>query len=130
MKKIVIFSIVFLFFACSEKENSKPKKEESLIEIKDGIYTEYYPGRKAIKFRGPQDSENRRHGKWVFLSPRGTELSVTCYNHGLKDGHTIVKYPNGILFYYGEYRDDIKVGIWKTYDQKGKLMEEKDFGGF
>lgn len=130
LAKIALFIFFgILVYSCNETpETPKEKQPESLIQIKNGVYTEYYPGRKAIKFQGAVDKNEQRQGKWVFYAENGLELSVTQYNHGKRDGHTIVKYPNGTLYYYGEYRNEVKVGVWKTYDQQGKLIEEKDFG--
>ncbi|MES2590225.1 MAG: hypothetical protein V4622_14710 [Bacteroidota bacterium] len=130
MKTILIFTLIFLTFACSEtEEKPKEKKIETLVEVKDGIFTEYYPGKKSIKFQGAQDGNGLRQGKWVFYAENGNELSITHFNHGMKDGHSIVKYPTGAMHYFGEYKNDVKVGIWKTYDAKSQLLEEKDFGG-
>jgi antitoxin component YwqK of YwqJK toxin-antitoxin module len=128
MKTLLFLSLIFVAFACQQEEEVKKKKFEDLVVIKDGVYTEYYPGKKNIKLQGGLNKENERHGRWVFYSEAKTELSVTHYNNGLKDGHSIVKYPNGTIFYYGEYRNDKKIGVWKTYDEKSKLVEEKDFG--
>jgi antitoxin component YwqK of YwqJK toxin-antitoxin module len=112
----------------NEEQTKETKKVENLVEIKDGIYTEWYPGKKQIKYRGGQDNEKRRHGVWTFYAETGTELSVTMYEHGLRTGHTVVKYPNGRLHYRGEYLNDKTVGVWTTYDEKGELISEKDFG--
>lgn len=130
MKQIVIFTLMALIVACSseEKKVKKDLKEEILVEVVDGMYTEWYPGKKQIKYRGGQDDVQRRHGVWTFFSENGNELSVTMYDHGLREGFTVVKYPNGALHYRGEYRKDKTVGVWTTYDEKGKLISEKDFG--
>lgn len=130
MKQIVIFTLMALIVACSseEKKVKKDLKEEILVEVVDGMYTEWYPGKKQIKYRGGQDDVQRRHGVWTFFSENGNELSVTMYDHGLREGFTVVKYPNGALHYRGEYRKDKTVGLWTTYDEKGKLISEKDFG--
>lgn len=130
MKQIVIFTLMALIVACSseEKKLKKDLKEEILVEVVDGMYTEWYPGKKQIKYRGGQDDVQRRHGVWTFFSENGNELSVTMYDHGLREGFTVVKYPNGALHYRGEYRKDKTVGLWTTYDEKGKLISEKDFG--
>jgi antitoxin component YwqK of YwqJK toxin-antitoxin module len=55
-------------------------------------------------------------------------LSFTIYENGKREGFTVVKYPSGGIHYTGEYKNDKSVGIWKTYDEKGKLVTEKDFG--
>jgi antitoxin component YwqK of YwqJK toxin-antitoxin module len=124
--------LIGLLFSCGNEEVEAPIKKkteiENLVEIKDGVYKEWYPGKKQIKYTGGQDEEKRRHGKWSFYSENGLELSVTMYMNGLKDGFTIVKYPNGALHYRGEYRKDTMVGIWTTYNEKGEKITEKDYG--
>ena len=117
MKILVLFCVIVLTVSCSSDEETKveAKKVENLIEYKDGIYTEFYPGRKKVKIRGAQDSNKIRDGKWVLLSPTGKEMSVTFFDNGLREGYTIVKYPNGIVHYVGEYLHNKQIGIWKFY---------------
>ena len=146
MKKIVfllatlflvsyISLVVLLFENYSEKtsENDSEKKsekipKEKLVEVKDGVFTEWYPGKKSIKFQGGQDELGNRDGKWTFYAENGTELSFTLYNHGKKEGFSLVKYPNGRIHYRGEYQNDKMIGLWSTYDEKGKLISEKEYG--
>ena len=52
---------------------------------------------------------------------------MTNYENGVKQGHSIVKYPNGGIHYKGEYKDDKPVGVWKTYDNAGKILSVKDY---
>jgi antitoxin component YwqK of YwqJK toxin-antitoxin module len=127
-KYIAFLSLTVWLFSCSEATPKQaPKKPQSLTQVVDGTFTEYYPGRQKIKFRGEQDAEGQRHGKWVFYAENGIELSITHYIHGVREGVTIVKYPNGTIHYVGEYSNDKEVGLWKTYDENQKLVEEKDF---
>ena len=67
MKKIVfLLATLFLISACEnnlEKKNEKIPKEK-LVEVKDGVFTEWYPGKKQIKFQGGQDELGKRDGKW------------------------------------------------------------------
>jgi antitoxin component YwqK of YwqJK toxin-antitoxin module len=131
--KFVFFLCAFLSLmnvSCSQKEVEKQdrsEKVEDLVDIKDGVFTEYYPGKEKVKFRGRQDENQKRHGRWVFYSQNGEELSISHYNHGEKHGHTVVKYPTGGIHYMGEYENNKQIGIWKTYDESGKLLEEKNF---
>ena len=128
MKVLIGAFILFsLLVSCKDKQVDKIAKKENLVEIKDGIYTEYYPGKKNKKFQGAQDEKSRRDGKWVFYSEKGDELSITFYSNGLKDGFTVVKYPNGRMHYRGEYRNDTIVGLWTTYDENGKITKEKNY---
>ena len=131
MKQFILFIITIILVSCSTEEateNKVPQKEEVLVEIKDGVYTEWYPGKQQVKYKGAQDDEGKRNGIWTYYSVNGLELSVTIYEHGLREGFTVVKYPNGRLHYRGEYHKDASVGVWTTYDEKGKLLSEKDFG--
>ena len=141
MKTIFIYALIGfgLLTSCKDApvEVTKDKKdkeaapsiqlEEDLVEIKGNIYTEYYPGKKAVKFRGEQDKDGFRNGVWLYYSEEGEELSMTNYEHGIKEGHSIVKYPNGSIHYTGTYKNDKPVGIWKTYDVSGKLATTKDY---
>ncbi|MEN9914548.1 MAG: hypothetical protein RL528_1303 [Bacteroidota bacterium] len=132
MKKIVfVFVTLFLIFGCentTDKKIDKKIKIENLVEVKDGVFTEWYPGKKSIKFQGGQDELGNRDGKWTFYAENGTELSFTLYDHGKKEGFSLVKYPNGRIHYRGEYQNDEMIGIWSTYDEKGNLITEKEYG--
>jgi antitoxin component YwqK of YwqJK toxin-antitoxin module len=128
MKHVLTAFIISSFLSCQNNSgNEKVTKKENLVDIKNGIYTEWYPGKKSKKFEGAQDEKYRRNGKWVFFSEGGNELSITFYSNGLKDGFSLVKYPNGRMHYRGEYRNDTMVGVWTTYDTNGKITKEKDY---
>ncbi|WP_343605669.1 hypothetical protein [Fluviicola sp.] len=126
---IFITAVSLAVSSCGE-EKKAPKKEktEDLVEIKNGIYTEYYPGRKAIKFRGPQDKDKQRNGRWFFYDERGNELSMTEYVNGKKHGFIFVRYPNGTMRYTGEFNMDTEAGVWKFYNEDGTIQNEKDYG--
>ncbi|MES2799047.1 MAG: hypothetical protein V4638_03460 [Bacteroidota bacterium] len=130
MKILQLLFLVGIMSSCSTETPETPEVkmvlEKDLVDIKDGVYTEWYPGKKQIKFRGMQDEASKRDGKWTYYSEKGEELSITFYEHGLRNGHTIVKHPNGAIHYTGEYRNDTVVGIWTTYDQNGKVISKED----
>ena len=69
-----------------------------------------------------------REGKWTFMAKNGTEMSICFYQNGKKEGHSIVKHPNGALSYVGEYHNDKQIGVWEFYDEKGKLKSKIDYG--
>lgn len=131
MKKIVfLLATLFLISACENKSEKKKEEipKEKLVEVKDGVFTEWYPGKKQIKFQGGQDELGNRDGKWTFYAENGTELSFTLYDHGKKEGFSLVKYPNGRIHYRGEYQNDEMIGLWSTYDENGNLINEKEYG--
>ena len=129
MKLSLIICLLFLAVSCSnepKKEQPKKVETENLIEYKDGIYTEYYPGRKKIKIQGARDKKKVRDGKWVLLSDKGEQMSVTFFEKGKRTGIAFVKHPNGTINYTGEYKDDQQVGIWKFHNDQGKLIKTED----
>jgi antitoxin component YwqK of YwqJK toxin-antitoxin module len=132
MKQILAFifisSISLTISSCGDPQKT-PKKETAndLVVIKNGIYTEYYPGRKGIKFKGPQDNNSLRNGRWFFYDERGNELSMTEYVNGKKHGFIFVRYPNGSMRYTGEFNMDTESGVWKFYNEDGTVSSEKDY---
>lgn len=126
---IFIAAISITINSCGEEKKAPEKKAgENLVEIKNGIYTEYYPKRKAIKFKGPQDENSQRNGRWFFYDERGNELSMTEYVNGKKHGFIFVRYPNGAMRYTGEFNMDVESGVWKFYNEDGTVASEKDYG--
>lgn len=126
--------VTLLIMSCSDQVD-KPKEyssDESPLEIvlKDTINRqvyEWYQGKDQLKMNGQIDDNKQRHGKWVYYSKTGLELSMTTFTHGMKEGFSVVKYPNGILHYRGEYRNNEKVGLWTFYDDKGELAKEVNY---
>jgi len=130
MKKyFYVLAFGMLVLSCGEEvpEEIVTNDDTELIIEEEGMYTEFYPGKKQIKIQGPLDDDDKRDGRWVFLSSEGRQLNFTMYQHGKKHGHSFNAYSNGAPYYYGEYHQDSLVGIWKTYDTKGVVME-KDYG--
>jgi uncharacterized protein YdhG (YjbR/CyaY superfamily) len=68
---------------------------------KNGVSIEYYKNG-AIKFRGKLKAK-RMHGPWEFFR------------------------LDGSLMRSGTFKDGVQVGIWKTYDAKGKIVKETKF---
>ena len=112
----------------AEASDETPVEKEDLIEVNGNTYTEYYDADKTrIKFKGEQDQEKRRHGKWVHFHENGLEAGITFYTHGVRNGFSSVKRPSGAMYYHGEYKDDKPAGIWKYYDEDGKFSHEQDY---
>ncbi len=126
MKNLTLLFILLFTLslpACTEskkKDGAKAVAPEELVEIKDGHYKEWYPGKKHLKYEGELNKKGDREGKWNFYSEKGTLLSFTFYQNGKKEGYSVVKYPNGKIHYYGQYQNDKMVGEWVTYDAKGQ----------
>lgn len=109
-------------------QSEKPVDPKDLVEIVGSTYTEYYDAAKTkVKFQGEQDENKERHGKWVYYREDGKELNITFYKHGIQHGFIQVKRPNGTLHYTGEFEEGQKVGVWKFYDEKGKVTNEINY---
>ncbi len=146
MKSYWIYIIfIFVLCACGENASTESNKMNSdtnvedesdaktglykpgLIDTIDYQYQEWYPGRKKLRVQGMFDEQYKRHGKWVFYDKNGIELSMTTYTHNLKQGFSIVKHPNGVIYYRGEYNQDKKVGLWTFYNDKGEKVNEINY---
>jgi len=134
LKNSLILISIFFLVACGGKESPQrpeaPKQEFRPLITEDeetGRYTEWYPGHQQIKILGRKNPKGERIGIWKYFSEQGVELSVTVYTDGKRDGHIVVKHPNGALHYVGEYRNDEPVGEWKFYNEQGELTETKNY---
>lgn len=129
--KYLSFFLIFLLVACgSEEENTKPKVEspEDLIVRNGNHFTEYYPGKKKVKMEGNFDDNEQRHGIWKYHTDAGITVSISEYDHGKRNGISMVYFANGSLNYEGQYENDKPVGLWKFYDEKtGKVKNEIDY---
>lgn len=74
--------------------------------------------------------KNYLNGKlngWCKSFVNGT-LHEECEFHLDKKQGYYHLYDNGILILKGNYFNNVKVGIWKTFNSKGKIVHEEDFG--
>jgi antitoxin component YwqK of YwqJK toxin-antitoxin module len=134
LKHIIYLSLALFLFSCSEEKKEavdeiKAKQFEAekplVVEEENGRYTEWYPGREQIKITGAKDDQGRKVGIWKLYTKKGVQQSVTEYKKGEKDGITIVRHPNGTIYYRGEYEKDEPSGVWKFYNEQGQLIERK-----
>lgn len=106
-------------------EEAQPVLKESGIDT-DGVYREYYKNGNT-KIEGYLDQKGEKSGIWKGYSENGQIQSETFFLEGKKNGHTVVFLPNGKPKYIGEYKDDIKIGLWRFYDDQGNLSKEVEF---
>ncbi|MCB0479449.1 MAG: hypothetical protein KDC84_14875 [Crocinitomicaceae bacterium] len=136
MKFYLILLAVTSMMACSEetkKETSTEEKDKVEQEVpkqngiqNDGAYREFYENGQ-VKIEGFFDQGGKRNGVWKSYHQQGWQQSEIFYLHDKKNGHAVVFHPNGRPKYIGEYKDDIKVGHWRFYDEEGNLSTEADF---
>jgi len=131
---LLFICFVFILSSCGSEDGveenqntTKVETQEDLIERMPNMYREFYPGKKQIKVTGPLDKDGNRHGAWESYFENGIKNSATYYINGVREGHSIVYHPNGAVYYYGEYKNDQKSGLWKTFNEKGELISEDVF---
>lgn len=133
MKLSFIFLLAGIVLSCAGNEASGDAQsmsilpKEVLVDSINGQYKEWYAGKKQLKYIGGQDSKGRRHGRWIHYLESGIEKSMTTYTHGMREGFSIVKYDNGMIFYRGEWHKDEKVGLWTTYNTEGDMVSEINY---
>ena len=133
MKLSFIFLLAWIVLSCAGNEASGDAQsmsilpKEVLVDSFNGQYKEWYAGRHQLKYIGGQDADGRRHGRWTHYLESGVEKSMTTYTHGLREGFSIVKYDNGMIFYRGEWHKDEKVGLWTTYSPTGDIVSEINY---
>ena len=111
----------------NDNDSFTPAPVEQLIEEVNGIYKEYYPGRKNIKLKGLVDGDGRRQGTWEYFSENGVLLSMMEYRDGVKHGIFFQRYKSGIIKRTGNYRSDQQFGEWVEYNEEGKRINIKEF---
>lgn len=134
---LFLLLFVVILTGCDDGKKSKTPQEDQKVEHQEeqplrivednGNIKEWYPGHKQLKMSGRKDVDGKRTGTWRYYSEIGVELSVTVYNHGVRDGHIIVKHPNGAVYYVGEYLKGEPIGVWEFYDKKGERTQTKDY---
>lgn len=137
--KRMVFSLILslIFFSCSkgteevveEKFPDGTPKLVRVYETKEGERilikeTEYYPNH--FKKMEGEFKEGKRHGKWIVWYDNGNPWSEGHYKNGKRNGKSITWFENGKMRYEGKYKDDLKVGIWKFYDEQGNFVKSVD----
>jgi len=139
MKKNCLISLLLIFAFCSciretrVMEETYPDgspKRECVYKGKDASRelireTTWYPQNK-IQMKG-EYKDKKRDGKWIYYYENGNIWSEGFFKNGKSDGKRITHYENGTVFYEGYYEEDRRVGIWKFFDEKGKLLKSVDY---
>ncbi len=139
MRTVLIFLTISLFlFACEspiiEKIDSKypngEKKKVSLYQEVEGkevlVEETHYHDNGKFKMGG-KFKDGKREGEWNAYFANDQLQSEGVFKAGKRYGIARVYYPNGKLRYEGQYENDKEVGHWKFYNEKGILVDEKDY---
>ncbi|MFT4600005.1 MAG: antitoxin component YwqK of YwqJK toxin-antitoxin module [Arenicella sp.] len=136
MKFLSSILFVLILCSCAEEVTETEDLSNNLIEevaidttpdpTAPGQFKEYFPNG-ALKIEGKNNAEGNRNGLWISYYDNGIKWSESYYDNGIRDGHSLTFFPNGGIRYIGEYKNDIKIGLWKFYDEAGELVKEEQF---
>ncbi len=104
------------------KPVNKPKK----IVNTTGSFMERYDNGN-LKTEGWRNSESQRDGIWYSYYDHGSKWSELTYTDGIKNGESIVYYPDATIHYKGQYKNDVKVGTWTFFKEDGTVESEKKY---
>lgn len=137
MKTISIITILLVLFSCNAQEKKRSNKREDKLKFQKTTQM------KTELFNVKEYSKRKNEGKTTFTLGNGTiirqfdvgekeELIYVEYETPLKPKYFFVYkeyYFNGVLkekglrFKQGKFQK----GIWKKYDETGKLTKEIDY---
>lgn len=89
-----------------------------------GEYKIYY--KNTVLTRSAHYKEGNLHGSYKQFTDRGILIDDLNYTDGNIDGKAVFYEPNGKIKQRGQYKNDLKVGVWEYYVE-GKLVTTKDF---
>jgi len=73
-------------------------------------------------------ADNREEGLERQYYPTGRRRSEVTYVHGFPDGPAVYYHPNGKKSSEGRYHQSRQIGVWRTWDRAGALVDETDHG--
>ena len=98
--------------------------EENYVDgLLSGEYKLYYKNSQLTRLA--YYKEGRLHGSYKQYSDKGILIDDLQYKDGFIDGKAVFYEPNGKIKQRGQYKKDLKVGIWEYYVE-GKLVTSKD----
>lgn len=109
----------------SEYDGALLSEEIYINNIKEGIWTNYYPGNKMaeqITFKN-----DKRNGLWIQFYIDGSEKFKGNYIDDKKEGVFLNYHTNGNIEVKGSYKNSLKQGIWQHFNEENKLIKEEVF---
>jgi antitoxin component YwqK of YwqJK toxin-antitoxin module len=137
LRLTVFFLALLVFASCkhntTEVESTYPDGSPRRVcvylrkgETKELIKETVYYKNKKVQVEGEYKSA-QRNGRWTAYYESGKVWSEGFFKAGKNDGKRVTYFPDGKIRYEGFYKNDNKVGIWKFYDETGKLVKAVDF---
>lgn len=75
-------------------------------------------GIRVVKF----NIGDNNYDKTMIYYKNGNPKMERNYKNGDLDGNLISYWENGIVHTRGQYKNNKRIGIWNTFDKKGKVI--------
>ena len=94
--------------------------------IQNGQARAWYPNRQ-LQYQG-QFKDDKPVGRFFWWHENGNRSTVGQFNRaGDRDGRWIWWHDNGMKRIEGDYKNDQPSGVWRSWDEAGKLIKSKDY---
>jgi len=95
-------------------------------QIQNGQARAWYSNRQ-LQYQG-QFRDDKPVGRFFWWHENGNRSTVGQFNRaGDRDGRWIWWHDNGMKSIEGNYKDDQTSGVWRSWDEAGKLIKSKDY---
>ncbi len=93
---------------------------------REGLSVTYFPttGKIAEEIYYHED---KKDGEWKKYFESGALMATGFYRNDLPEGEMIFYYPDSTTNTQGTYRNGLKFGVWKSWDEQGNLISEEDY---
>jgi antitoxin component YwqK of YwqJK toxin-antitoxin module len=141
MKKALGLGLLCVLVGCSDPtgggkltitkhDNGKTASRGFLLndDIKVGAWIYFYEDGLTLMKHG-RYVNGQMHGQWSFLMPDATSSWTAEYKHGegSRNGLTTTFAGNGKKLEQGIYRQDVKEGVWTSWDDKGNVTKTETY---
>lgn len=113
----------FLVQCNSKKEENNSNEidntKSTIVKNTEDFKEHYSSGN--LKIVG-QFIDEKKTGKWILYYENGEIKSIENFKNGKRDGYHKTDY-SGDLYMEGSYKEDIKIGIWKSYFKEKKTLK-------
>jgi antitoxin component YwqK of YwqJK toxin-antitoxin module len=139
MKKILYLMALVILASCATRldevvSESYPDGTPKRIDYYAGEDTNRYIAKVVFYYengqkrvQGSYNSDGKKDGKWVYWYENGNKWSEGYFNEGLDDNKRTTWHENGQLHFTGRLDNGKRIGVWKFYDETGRLTKELDY---
>jgi antitoxin component YwqK of YwqJK toxin-antitoxin module len=100
--------------------------EQYLRGLPTGTWRNFYPDGKLLEEYSFNES-GLKEGQWKQYYNSGTIKLSAVYRSGKLQGETFYYYPDGSLLMQGNFKDELKVGAWLSFDETGKMVSRSNY---